>query len=130
MQRSGGGEQPDAVPRSSSQPCVACSVLGYGAVHSSPQCSGTIGRGNGRVWLKSIDWTDVLGLEELWSVLIGVSGLHRFYYKMHKQTQRAGFYPPQDGSLALHARRTLALLLSSRCPASFSAPMALMPCEE
>lgn len=38
----GGGEQPEAVPRSSSQPCIAFPALGCAVVCSSPWCRGTI----------------------------------------------------------------------------------------
>lgn len=71
--------------------CLLCSRLCCSSQQPTMQQDHRAGgRGSGRAWLPSTSQTDLLGPER-YGLLTGVSGLH---YKMHKQAQSTGFYPP------------------------------------
>lgn len=83
--QSRGDKQAEVVPSSSPQPCVACSallcsgcaMLCFTAAHDAEELQ--------RQWkgLAAVNWVKWSpGTGKLWSVLIGVGGLHLVYYKM------------------------------------------------
>lgn len=108
----GGGEQPEAVPSSSSQPCVACSALSCAVVRSSLQCSRTIelqGEGAGGTGCSPL----IRLIFQNWKVMVCAHRSEHFA-SFVLQNAQAGpkhrLFPTPGWSLSLSARRTLAVL--------------------